>query len=65
MRIIALLLVSALTVCFMDPASAASKRSPVSQSANPDRGPYPASRFCEGSTCYRSNSQKIQKHRKH
>jgi hypothetical protein len=61
MRIIALVLAGALAVCFMDPAFAATKRSTGSQNANPDRGPYPASSSCEGVSCYRSGSQKIQK----
>ena len=63
MRIMAILLASALVVCFMDPASAATRRSAASQNANPDRGPYPASSSCEGVSCYRSGSQKIQKHK--
>jgi hypothetical protein len=61
MRIMAFVLASALAVCFMDPASAASRRS--GQSANPDRGPYPVSAGCGGVSCYRSGSQKIQKHK--
>jgi hypothetical protein len=64
MRIMAIVLASALVVCFMDPASAA-KRSAAYQSANPDRGPYPASASCAGVSCYRSGSQKIQKHKHH
>jgi hypothetical protein len=63
MRIMAFVLASALAVCFMDPASAASRRS--GQSANPDRGPYPVSAGCGGVSCYRSGAQKIQKHKKH
>jgi hypothetical protein len=66
MRIIALVLASALAVCFMDPASAATKRSAGSQAANPDRSAHPNSAGC-GTTaayCYRSGSQKIQKHKK-
>jgi hypothetical protein len=65
MSIKALVLASVLAVCFMDPASAATRHSSGSQSANPDRGPYPASSSCEGVTCYRSGSQKIKKHKKH
>jgi hypothetical protein len=64
MRIIALVLASALAVCFMDPASAATKRS-AGQVTNPDRSAYPNSAGCGGSGyCYRSGSQKIQKHKK-
>jgi hypothetical protein len=63
MRIMALVLASALAVCFMDPASAATKRSAVG--ANPDRSAYPASASYAGSGYnYRSTSQKIQKHKK-
>jgi hypothetical protein len=58
MRIMALVLASTLAVCFIDPASAATRRS--TQNANPDQGPYPASRGCEGTTCFRSGHQKIQ-----
>jgi hypothetical protein len=63
MRIMALVLASALAVCFMDPASAAPKRPPAGSSqANPDRSAYPSSAGCGGSGyCYRSGSQKIQK----
>lgn len=62
MRIIALVLAGALAVCFMDPASAATKRSTGTATANPDRSAYPASAGCGGSGyCYRSGSQKIQK----
>ena len=57
MRIMALILASALAVCFMNPASAATKHSsevanpdrPVyhsSEVANPDRSVYPATRGC-------------------
>jgi hypothetical protein len=63
MRIMALVLASFLAVCFVDTASAATRHSAGSQSANPDRGPYPASSSCAGVTCYRSGSQKIQKHK--
>ena len=60
MRIMALVLASALAVCFMDPASAATKRSPAGSSqANPDRSAYPASAGCTA-YCYRSGRQKIQ-----
>jgi hypothetical protein len=60
MRLIALVLASALAVCFVDPASAATKRS--AGVANPDKSTYPASANCGGSGyCYRSGSQKIQK----
>jgi hypothetical protein len=58
MRIIALVLAGALAVCFMDPASAATKRS--AGVANPDRSTYPASAGCSA-YCYRSGRQKIQK----
>lgn len=61
MRILAFVLASALAVCLMDPASAATRRSAATQNANPDRGPYPASASCAGVSCYRSGSQKIQK----
>jgi hypothetical protein len=45
MRIIALVVASALAVCFiMEPASAATKRS--AEVANPDRSVYPNSRGC-------------------
>ena len=57
MRIMALVLASALAVCFMNPASAATKRS--AQAANPDRSVYPNSRGCT-TYCYRSGRQKIQ-----
>jgi hypothetical protein len=59
MRIIALVLVSALAVCFLDPASAATKRSASAEVANPDRSVYPNSRGCTA-YCYRSGRQKIQ-----
>ena len=63
MRVMALLLASTLAVCFMDPASAATKRSPAgSSAANPDRSVYPNSRGCT-TYCYRSGSQKIRKHK--
>jgi hypothetical protein len=64
MRIMALVLASALAVCFMDPASAATKRSAGSESANPDRSAYPNSAGCSASYCYRSGRQKIQKPKK-
>ena len=60
MRIMALVLASALAVCFMNPASAATKRS--SEVANPDRSVYPNSAGCSA-YCYRSGRQKIQKHK--
>jgi hypothetical protein len=60
MRIIALVLASALAVCFVDAASAATKRS--AEAANPDRSVYPNSRGCTA-YCYRSGRQKIQKHK--
>jgi hypothetical protein len=64
MRPIALVLASALAACFMDPASAATKRSAGSQVANPDRSASPNSAGCGGSGyCYRSGSQKIQKNK--
>jgi hypothetical protein len=60
MRILALVLASALAVCFMNPASAATKRSAAGSSvANPDRSVYPNSRGCTA-YCYRSGRQKIQ-----
>jgi hypothetical protein len=61
MRIMALVLASALAVCFMDPASAATKRS--AGTANADKSAYPSSAGCGTSAayCYRSGSQKIQK----
>jgi hypothetical protein len=61
MRIMALVLASALAVCFMDPASAATKRSAGAQAANPDRSVYPNSAGCSAGYCYRSGRQKIQK----
>jgi hypothetical protein len=60
MRIMALVLASALAVGFMNPASAATKRSASAGVANPDRSVYPNSRGCS-TYCYRSGSQKIQK----
>jgi hypothetical protein len=60
MRIMALVLASALAVCFMDPASAATRRS--AGVANPDRSVYPNSAGCSA-YCYRSGRQKIQKHK--
>jgi hypothetical protein len=62
MRIMAIVFATALAVCFMDPASAATRHS-AGQSANPDQGPYPSSSSCAGVTCYRSGHQKIQKHK--
>ena len=60
MRIMTLVLASALAVCFMNPASAATKRSDsASSAANPDRSAYPNSRGCTA-YCYRSGRQKIQ-----
>ena len=62
MRVIALVLASALAVCFMNPASAATKRSAASQAASSDKSAYPSSANCGGSGyCYRSGGQKIQK----
>ena len=60
MRMIALVLASALAVCFINPASAATKRSTSAEAANPDRSVYPNSRGCTA-YCYRSGRQKIQK----
>jgi hypothetical protein len=63
MRIFALVLASALAVCFVNPVSAATKRSAAV--SNPDRSVYPNSAGCGGSGyCYRSGSQKNQKHKK-
>jgi hypothetical protein len=63
MRIMALVLASALAVCFVNPASAATKR--TAAVTNPDRSALPNSAGCGGSGyCYRSGSQKIQKHKK-
>jgi hypothetical protein len=59
MRVMALVLASALAVCFMNPASAATKRSASADVANPDRSVYPNSRGCSA-YCYRSGRQKIQ-----
>jgi hypothetical protein len=60
MRILALVLASALAVCFMNPASAATKRAAAGSSvANPDRSVYPNSSGCSA-YCYRSGRQKIQ-----
>jgi hypothetical protein len=64
MRIMALVLASALAVCFMGPASAASRHSSGAQSANPDRGPLPQSAECGGVSCYRS-AHKVKKQKKH
>jgi hypothetical protein len=61
MRFMALILASALAVCYMDPASAAIRR--TAGVANPDRSTYPNSRGCSA-YCYRSGSQKIQKYKK-
>ena len=58
MRIMALVLASALAVCFVDVASAATRRS-AEATANPDRSVYPNSRGCT-TYCYRSGRQKIQ-----
>jgi hypothetical protein len=58
MRVMALVLASALAVCFMNPASAATKQSAAAV-ANPDRSVYPATRGCS-TYCYRSGRQKIQ-----
>ena len=58
MRIMALVLASALAVCFMNPASAATRQS-AAAAANPDRSVYPNSRGCT-TYCYRSGRQKIQ-----
>jgi hypothetical protein len=63
MRIMVRVLAGALAVCFMDPASAATKRSTGTQNANSNRSAYPSSAGC-GTTaayCYRSSHQKIQK----
>jgi hypothetical protein len=60
MRIVALVLASALAVCFVDAASAATRRS--AEVANPDRSVYPNSRGCT-TYCYRSGRQKIQKNK--
>ena len=60
MRIMALILASALAVCFMNPASAATKR--TTEAANPDRSVYPNSRGCT-TYCYRGKKQKVQKHK--
>src|SRR5271154_1649311 len=60
MRIIALVIAGALAVCFMGPASAATKRSAAV--ANTDKSAAPASAGCGGSVCcYRGGRQKIQK----
>jgi hypothetical protein len=60
MRIMALVLASFLAVCFVGTASAATRHS--AGVANPDRSVYPNSRGCT-TYCYRSGSQKIQKHK--
>jgi hypothetical protein len=62
MRIMALVFASALAVCFVDVASAATR--------NPDRGARSteswAGQGCAASgSCYRSRSQKVQKKRGH
>jgi len=60
MRVMALVLASVLAVCFMNPASAATKRAPAGSSvANPDKSVYPNSSGCTA-YCYRSGRQKIQ-----
>ena len=66
MRIMALVLASFLAVCFVDTASAATRRSTATQNANPDRSAFPSSAGCGTSAayCYRSGHQKIQKHKK-
>ena len=64
MRVIALVLASALAVCFMNmnPASAATKRSAASQATSSDKSTFPSTANCGGSGyCYRSGGQKIQK----
>jgi hypothetical protein len=58
MRIMALVLASALAVCYMDPASAATRHSAVAV-GNPDRSVYPNSCGCTA-YCYRSGRLKIQ-----
>jgi len=61
MRVMALVLASALAVCFMNPASAATKRSAASQTASSDKTAFPSTANCGGSGyCYRSGRQKIQ-----
>jgi hypothetical protein len=61
MRIMALIFASALVVCFMGPASAATTNTDRSaRSAQPFAG-----QGCAASgSCYRSRSQKIQTHKK-
>jgi hypothetical protein len=60
MRIMAFVLVAALAACFANPVAAAQGRVNYYR-GNPDRGPYPVSRFCERSgSCWRSGHQKIQ-----
>jgi len=62
MRVMAVVLASALAVCFMNPASAATKRSAASQATSSDKSTFPSTANCGGSGyCYRSGSQKIQK----
>jgi hypothetical protein len=61
MRIMALVLAGALAVCFVDPTSAATRRSAGVE--NPDRSVYPNSRGCT-TYCYRSGHQKVQKSKK-
>jgi hypothetical protein len=46
MRIMALVIVAALAACFVNPVAAAQGRVNYYR-GNPDRGPYPVSRFCE------------------
>ena len=58
MRVMGLVIASALAVCFMDPASAATR--------NPDRSarsaePWAGQGCAASGSCYRSRSQKIQK----
>jgi hypothetical protein len=57
MRIMAIVLASALAVCFINAASAATKRS--AGAANSEKSAYPSSYGCSA-YCYRSGRQKIQ-----
>jgi hypothetical protein len=57
-----IMMLPATLAAFVNPAAAAQRHGGVYY-GNPDRGPYPASRFCEGSTCWRSSHQKVHHHK--
>jgi hypothetical protein len=61
MRVMALVLAGMLVVSVADSAFAARR---TSATANPDRATYQDPNSCGGGSCYRSSSQKSQKHMK-